>query len=215
MAWLTTMGQTSDLSLAWNLMAFLCWYIDSVRSSYFYSKRWGSGGTMGSHEPYRRHSDVGTRKSNTYDFEMKVVLICLVSRHLSLSLSPLSFSLSFVYSVSLIRPFWMNLRCCTLCMVNLEHSSCLVAWFGIFQQTCSSIFGSNLKYEIVTIRLLSIYGNVGMRFLWPDVLPDINQLELGMRRWNLATSSAEVEFRLLPLCTSPLCCQGLLERDTN
>ena len=49
----------------------------------------------------------------------------------------------------------------------------------------------------VTIRHLSIHGNVGMNFcLWrPDVLPDVNQLGLWKTRWNLATtSSAEVEF---------------------
>ena len=31
---------------------------------------------------------------------------------------------------------------------------------------------------------------------WLDVLPDVNQLGLGKRCWNLAASSANVEFRL-------------------
>ena len=49
------------------------------------------------------------------------------------------------------------------------------------------------------LRQLSIPGNIETRFWWPDVLPDINQLGLGKRRWNLfylATSSAVVEFCL-------------------
>ena len=33
-------------------------------------------------------------------------------------------------------------------------------------------------------------------FWWLDVLPDINQLRLGKRHWNLAISLAEVEYRL-------------------
>ena len=41
---------------------------------------------------------------------------------------------------------------------------------------------------LVTIRQLSIHGNVGTRFWGPDVLPDVNQLGLGKRRFNLATS---------------------------
>ena len=43
--------------------------------------------------------------------------------------------------------------------------------------------------DLVTIRQLSIHGNVGMSFWWPDVLPGVNQLGLRKRRWNLATFS--------------------------
>ena len=46
------------------------------------------------------------------------------------------------------------------------------------------------------IMQLSIHGNVRTCFWWPDVLSDVNQLDLGKRHWNLATSSAEIEFRL-------------------
>ena len=38
--------------------------------------------------------------------------------------------------------------------------------------------------------------NVGTSLWWQDVLPDVNQLGLGKRRWNLVTSSVEVEFHL-------------------
>ena len=46
------------------------------------------------------------------------------------------------------------------------------------------------------LRQLSIHGNIETRFWWLDVLPDINQFGLGKRCWNLATSSAVVEFCL-------------------
>ena len=44
---------------------------------------------------------------------------------------------------------------------------------------------------------LFIHGNFGTSFWWPDVFPDINQLGLGKKCWNLVTSSAEVEFCLV------------------
>ena len=46
------------------------------------------------------------------------------------------------------------------------------------------------------------HGNVGMSFWCSDVLPDANQLGLGKRRWNLATSPAEIEFRLRTIILS-------------
>ena len=39
------------------------------------------------------------------------------------------------------------------------------------------------KSCLVTIRQLSIHGNVGTSFLWSDVLPDQNQLGLGKTHW--------------------------------
>ena len=39
------------------------------------------------------------------------------------------------------------------------------------------------KSCLVTIRQLSIHGNVGTSFLWSDILPDQNQLGLGKRHW--------------------------------
>ena len=60
---------------------------------------------------------------------------------------------------------------------------------------------SHQPFEIwVAIRQLSrqpsIHGNVGTSFWWPDDLPDVNQIGLGKRCWNVASYSAEIEFRL-------------------
>ena len=46
---------------------------------------------------------------------------------------------------------------------------------------------------------MSIHGKIGTNFWWPDVLPDANLLRFRKRRWNLAISSAAVEFRLRTL----------------
>ena len=51
------------------------------------------------------------------------------------------------------------------------------------------------KSCLITIRQLSIHGNVGASFLVAGDAPrHINQLRLGKKRWNLETSSAVVEF---------------------
>ena len=52
------------------------------------------------------------------------------------------------------------------------------------------------KFRLVTIRQLSIHGNVWTSFWWPDVLPDVSQLRLGKICWNLPSSSAEIQFCL-------------------
>ena len=39
------------------------------------------------------------------------------------------------------------------------------------------------------------HGNIETSFRWPDVLSNTNQLRFGKRSWNLAVSSAAVEFR--------------------
>ena len=52
------------------------------------------------------------------------------------------------------------------------------------------------KISSVTIRQLSIHGNVGTSFWWLDVPPEANQLGIGKRCRILANSSVAVEFRL-------------------
>ena len=51
------------------------------------------------------------------------------------------------------------------------------------------------KSRLVTIRQLSILGDVETSFWWSDVLPNANQLGLGERCWNLTTSSADVRIK--------------------
>ena len=50
------------------------------------------------------------------------------------------------------------------------------------------------KSRSVTMRQLSIHGNIGASFWWRDAFPHTNQLGFGKRQCNLETSSAEVEF---------------------
>ena len=66
-------------------------------------------------------------------------------------------------------------------------------WDFSFSHSNASI---SRKSCLVTIRKLSIHGNIGASFWWRDALPHTNQLGLEKRRWNLETSSAVVEFLL-------------------
>ena len=66
---------------------------------------------------------------------------------------------------------------------NLARSSTFIA--QVSQPTFSNL---------VTLRQLSVHGNVGESFWWWDALPHTTQLGLGKRRFNLETSSAVVEF---------------------
>ena len=62
-----------------------------------------------------------------------------------------------------------------------------------FSDSAASI---SRKSRLVTVRQLSIRGNVGTSFWWLDVFPDASQIGLGKRNWNLATSSKAVSFHL-------------------
>ena len=44
---------------------------------------------------------------------------------------------------------------------------------------------------------------------------DVNQLRLGKRRWNLATSSVAVEFRLRTLCHCDIHCYNTVDCNNN
>ena len=61
----------------------------------------------------------------------------------------------------------------------------LLFWDISFSHSYASI---SRKSRLVTIRQLSIHGNVEMSFWWPDVLPEANQEEM-LESGNLFSSS--------------------------